>query len=329
MILADKIIAMRKKSGWTQEELADQLGVSRQAVSKWEGAQSIPDIEKIIQMSSLFGVTTDYLLKDELEEQEPVSTCDHSPAMRRVSLEEADRYIRLRKEDAPKWAIATFMCILSPICMLLLAVLGETGLFAPGEDVGGCIGLCILLVIVAAAVAIFIHCVNREQEFKFLETEDFETEYGVEGMVRQRMKEYESTHSRRVILGTVLCILAAVPLFMAACLDNDLIAVAGLCVTLLLVACGCLAFVSAGVVWGTYERLLQEGDYSRRSKAVSQVSSTVSAVYWMVVTAIFLWYCFGPRGNGQMESGWVIWAVGGVIYGALAVVMKGINWRKR
>ena len=47
MILADKIIALRRRRGWSQEELADRIGVSRQAVSKWESSQSIPDIEKI------------------------------------------------------------------------------------------------------------------------------------------------------------------------------------------------------------------------------------------------------------------------------------------
>ena len=59
MILANKIIALRKKAGWSQEDLADQLGVSRQSVSKWEGAQSIPDMDKIVQMSRIFGVSTD------------------------------------------------------------------------------------------------------------------------------------------------------------------------------------------------------------------------------------------------------------------------------
>ena len=66
MILADKIITLRKKNGWSQEELAEKLKVSRQAVSKWEGAQTVPDLERVLQMSQLFGVTTDYLLKDEL-----------------------------------------------------------------------------------------------------------------------------------------------------------------------------------------------------------------------------------------------------------------------
>lgn len=68
MILADKITDLRKKNGWSQEELANQLGVSRQAVSKWESSSSIPDLDKIIRMSNIFEVSTDYLLKDSLEE---------------------------------------------------------------------------------------------------------------------------------------------------------------------------------------------------------------------------------------------------------------------
>ena len=57
MILADKIILLRKKEGWSQEELAEQLGVSRQAVSKWESARSVPDMDKLLTMSRIFGVT--------------------------------------------------------------------------------------------------------------------------------------------------------------------------------------------------------------------------------------------------------------------------------
>ena len=70
MILADKIVSLRKKAGWSQEDLAENLGVTRQSVSKWEGAQSVPDMDKVVQMSRLFGVTTDFLLKDELSEEE-------------------------------------------------------------------------------------------------------------------------------------------------------------------------------------------------------------------------------------------------------------------
>lgn len=63
MNLADRIQYLRKSKGISQEELANKVGVSRQAVSKWESEQSIPDLEKIIIMSDFFGVTTDYILK--------------------------------------------------------------------------------------------------------------------------------------------------------------------------------------------------------------------------------------------------------------------------
>ena len=64
MKLGQKIAELRKKSGLSQEALAEKMNVSRQAVSKWESNQSIPDIEKIVDLSELFGVTTDYLLKN-------------------------------------------------------------------------------------------------------------------------------------------------------------------------------------------------------------------------------------------------------------------------
>ena len=75
MILADKITEERKKNGWSQEELANQLGVSRQAVSKWESAGAVPDLQRILQMSELFGVSTDYLLKDEMKAENSSDIC--------------------------------------------------------------------------------------------------------------------------------------------------------------------------------------------------------------------------------------------------------------
>lgn len=63
MNMADRIQSLRKTKGFSQEELAEKVGVSRQAVSKWESQQSAPDIEKILLLSEIFEVSTDYLLK--------------------------------------------------------------------------------------------------------------------------------------------------------------------------------------------------------------------------------------------------------------------------
>ena len=128
MILADKIILQRKKAGWSQEELAEQLGVSRQSVSKWEGAQSIPDMDKLLKMSRLFGVSTDYLLKDEIDDAPAALTADESDTgLRRVTMEEASDYLGKRRAAAPKIAFATFLCIISPIVLLIMAGLADSG----------------------------------------------------------------------------------------------------------------------------------------------------------------------------------------------------------
>lgn len=67
MTFGEKLQKLRKERGWTQEQLAEQITVSRQALSKWESGTAIPDTENILQISRLFGVSTDYLLHDEYE----------------------------------------------------------------------------------------------------------------------------------------------------------------------------------------------------------------------------------------------------------------------
>ena len=71
MTFSEKISALRKQKGWSQEELAEKLMVTRQAVSKWESAQSMPDLDKLVQLSEALGVSTDYLLKDEQMQSAP------------------------------------------------------------------------------------------------------------------------------------------------------------------------------------------------------------------------------------------------------------------
>lgn len=92
MTFSDKLIALRKKAGWSQEELAERLNVSRQSVSKWESAQSMPDIDKILQLSSLFSVTTDCLLKDTQDDPQPAAAQTPSP-LPRVTLAQAEDYL--------------------------------------------------------------------------------------------------------------------------------------------------------------------------------------------------------------------------------------------
>lgn len=67
MTFGEKLLKLRKEKGWTQEELASQIHISRQALSKWEQGTVLPDTENVLQLSKLFGVSTDYLLHDDFE----------------------------------------------------------------------------------------------------------------------------------------------------------------------------------------------------------------------------------------------------------------------
>lgn len=327
MILADKIVSLRKKAGWSQEDLAEKLGVTRQSVSKWEGAQSVPDMDKVVMMSRLFGVSTDFLLKDELEEETPCAAAqDDDTPLCRVTMKQASAYLALRKAAAPKIAIATALCITSPVTLILLAGMSEVQRFPISGNAAAGIGLCVLLVLVAVAVSIFLRTSAEAKEYRFLEEEPFETEYGVEGMVRQRQQEYKDTHTRLVTVGVVLCVLAAVPLFAAMCINgSDLLYIAAVCALLVLVAIGCLALVTAGVYQGAMERLLEEGDYARGQNKHRRVLGTVSTIYWLAATAVFLLYTYGPHGNGQPRYSWIIWAVAGVQYAAVMGIVRIIS----
>ena len=327
MILADKIMTLRKKAGWSQEELAARLNVSRQSVSKWEGAQSIPDMDKVVQMSRLFGVTTDFLLKDELEiEEHTQSEPMDEPPLRRVTMEEASAYLALRRAAAPKMALATFLCIISPVALLILAAMSEMSRFGISENAASGIGLCGLLVLVAIGVALFLTCSARVRDFAFLEEEPFETEYGVSGMVKERMQDFAGTYSRLNIIGTVLCILSAVPLFVSMCIETaDVVYVAAVCLLLIIAGIGCVAFTYGGTIHASMERLLEEGDYTRQQKSRRGVKGAISTIYWLLVTAIFMWYTFGPSGNGQARYSWFIWAIAGVLYAAVMLVVNLIQ----
>lgn len=317
MNLADKIISLRKQQGWSQEELADQLDVSRQSVSKWEGGQSLPDISKIIAMSGLFGVSTDYLLKEEAPEQKI-----DRPGKRCVSLEEGKAFLALRRASAGKIALATFLCILSPIPMFAMLALREEdlSLLTINENAASGIGMAVLLVLVAIACGLFLSCGIRTKPYEFLEQEDFDTEYGVRAHIRQFQQGFLPTYSRCNMIGMVLCILSVIPLMLAAFSGGEGTCLLGLCTMMLLAAVGVLFFIYGGVIWSSTEKLLQEGDYTPLNKKVSQKLSSASAVFWIITAAVYLAWSF----TENFAVSWILWPVNGLLYAAFVIILKQI-----
>lgn len=311
MILADKIIQERKKNGWSQEGLANKLGVSRQAVSKWESTGSIPDLQRILQMSELFGVTTDYLLKDEIEE-EPLNKYVETKTIK-VSMEEANQYLDMKSRGSRIVANATSLCILSPVPLMVLGTMTEDHTL-----VG--FSLVFLLVLVAIAVYLFVNYGIRDASMQHLEKESFETEYGVSGMVRERRKQYETAFTRNIAIGVVLCILSVIPTIMAGVMEAD-DSTSGISVGLLLiiVSIGVNILIRAGMIKSSYDTLLQEGEYTKEEKHLKKKTDDFSGAYWCFVVATYLGWSFWTN-NWKMT--WIIWPVAGVLYASVLGIVK-------
>lgn len=327
MIFADKLIQLRKKAGWSQEELAEQMNVTRQSVSKWEGAQSIPDLEKMIRLSELFGVSTDYLLKDEIEETEYVDFEENDSPLKRVSMEEANAFLSIKATTAKSVAYAVFLCILSPICLLVLGAMSETPAYGLSDNVAVGIGMITLLALVAIAVAIFISSGSKTAPFEYLEKEVFETAYGVSGMVEERKRQYKSKYSTNNIIGVCLCVLSVIPFFTGVFWgdENVFIMTIMLSVTLVIAGVGVVFFIRNGIIWASYEKLLQEGDYSKTKKKNHSITSAISTAYWLIATAIYLAYSLTTN---EWEHSWIIWVVAGVLFPAVIGIANVFDKRK-
>ena len=329
MILADKIINERKKNGWSQEELAEKLNVSRQSVSKWEGAQSVPDLAKILKLAEVFGVTTDYLLRDELELEVLMGNESVNEAfadgtvVRRVTMQEADDFYEYNLHKSSRIALGVSMCIASPALLIFLCGLAESGIIGISEEVAAFIGMFTLLALVAGAVAIFIITGSRDEDFKYLEKEYIETEYGVSGKYREKKLAYRNTFTLSIALGVVLCIVSVIPVVCTGVLEApEHITVAMVSLLLLIVATGVNRIVNAGIVMGCFDMLLEEGDYTPEKKQEEKNTEVFATIYWMLITAGYLAWSFITM---KWAITWIIWPIAGVLFGALVPIVNLIR----
>ena len=131
MNISQKILLQRKKKGISQEDLANALNVSRQAVYKWESSQSVPDMDKIVALSSYFNITTDYLLKDEIETidgADNYSSKNVDMQMLNKELSEND-FQNIRYEAEKKKHTSYWLLIIAPFIMILIIFIFYYGFY--------------------------------------------------------------------------------------------------------------------------------------------------------------------------------------------------------
>lgn len=329
MIFADKLIQLRKRNGWSQEELAERMNVTRQSVSKWESTQSVPDIEKIIKLSELFGVSIDYLLKDSIDDseysrienvneniKEENTICSEEIPLMHLSTEETERFLAANRLMSRVVSFGVMLCIMSPISILILGGAAERGYLNISKDMSVAMGVTIMLILIAAAVAMFIYGGFKTAPYEYLENEIFEADSSAIKLAEEKKEDYTNRHRISIVSGVSLFILAVIPVFASRLLDNgnDFFKAVSVSFTLILIAIGVLIIVKSSIIWGGFERILQEGDYSVKKKADNSMTSTLSTIYWSVTLAIFLAYSLI---SGNWDNSWIIWVVASIIYPAL------------
>ena len=136
MTLGEKILELRRRNGMSQDVLAEQLEVSRQAVSKWERDEAVPETDKIIRIAQLFSVSTDYLLMDTQEPARQPQPQNQPPQSRSVG-DRIERFIRRHgyKSGYVLIGIGAFLCVIALLVMILMPKFGS-GMFDPVDSFG-------------------------------------------------------------------------------------------------------------------------------------------------------------------------------------------------
>lgn len=320
MILADKIINLRKKNAWSQEELAEKLGVSRQSISKYEGAQSIPDMDKILKLSKIFGVTTDYLIKDEIEDPEFLDEDYEESKTRKVSMEMANEYLNLKEISAKNLALGVSLCIISPILLIIFSQAYESLLLSVTENVVVGVSLTVLFLFIIAAVGIFVREGMLLKKYEFIESEAIDTDYGVDGMARDRMEKFHDSFVKKNIIGILLIVSSILPIFLGMIFSaEDLVMAIAMGFLLALVALGVNFLLRANIYMNGMKALLEEEDFTRENKELKKKIEPFITAYWILIVAIYLAYSLVTN---KWDKSWIIWLVAGVSYVLYYLILR-------
>ncbi|MGI6211769.1 MAG: helix-turn-helix domain-containing protein [Anaerovoracaceae bacterium] len=329
MILAEKLYQLRTRSGLSQEELAEKMNVSRQSISKWESANSIPSMDKIVELSKIYGVSTDFLLKDEMEEIPGEIIADLNPenAVREVTIEEIRDYQKNVEQNRNTVALGVMLCVWSAIPLMISEGLSIAKVSGLTEDTASIIGVVLVLVIIAAAVGIFIKTGSGLHKYDFLNEEGFSLAYGAEAILKKEMEELQPAYQKKRAEGTVLCILSVIPILISSIFEaNEEYSFYGVAILLLLVGIGVFQFVSSSMQMDVYKKLLQIDDYKPENKRVNKKLSVFSTVYWLLATAVYLLWSFLTMNWGTT---WVIWPVAGLLFAAIYAILNATAKKER
>ena len=245
---------------------------------------------------------------------------EHNNSILRISMEDAETFLEMRSNSAVKIANATLMCIISPVPLVTLSTMAEDHILGVTETFACGVGLIFLFVMIAAAVFSFIMHGMQKSHPGDLEKDNFETEYGVCSMVREKRRDYEMIYTKGIAVGVVLCILSVLPLVIGGVMNApDYLCGIFTGILLCIVAVGVNLIIRVSIVNNSYNILLQEGEFSKAEKNVKKRLDTFSGVYWCLTTAMYLGWSFWTM---KWYITWMVWPVAGLLYAAVYGIMR-------
>lgn len=277
-------------------------------------------------LSEAFGVSTDYLLRDDIEEtqkaeafvEETVEKAAGGEIIYKISLDEAKEYIKDRRFAAKRIGAGVVLCILSPVILIYLASMAEYGKIGISEDVAGGLGIAALILLVIPAVALFITTGMKMEKYQYIDTEIIELEYGVTGIIKEKKQGDSERYTLGIVIGVSLCIISILPLVvMGAFGFPDYLLVTGIVLLFLIVAAAVYLLIQVCMARETYDRLLQEGEFTVRVKKTKREPEKWATIYWPLVTAVYLGYSLYTFDWGRS---WIIWPVAGVFSAVLKAI---------
>lgn len=328
MTISEKIVYERKRLGYSQEELAERLEVSRQSVSKWEMGISYPEADKIIAMSELFCVSCDYLLKDDItaEGAHGVPTCDddnEDNTIATVSDSNTQEYVESIREIFKKIALGVVMFVLSPAALITLAGLIDYGANAAVMIITG---LLTLFIFVGIGLYIVIPASIRLSEYSDIMGGNVKISENMRARLSSELPSLRKTYTRKISAGVIISVFSAVPLIVTGILTSvgapEILVLISTSLIFPIVAPAVYMFVSYGSFYSMYNLLINPSkNKSTHTKEEKRIIEAVQTVYWCVITATYLGVSFLTNKWGIT---WVIWPVAAVLSGALDAIVSFI-----
>ena len=310
MQIADKIVQLRKEKGWSQEYLAEKLGVSRQSISKWESGAAMPEVNRIVELADLFGVTTDYLLKDKSDQFSGYE--GDSVDYHLVSEAEMNHFLASKTSAGKHIAFGVVLCLLSPVFLILSSEINNALLNG--------LGIFVLLSMIAIAVAIFIITDTKMEQFQYLEKQNFRLASGLTEVVQNRQQTYRKTYGKNIAFGVALCILSGLPLILAGLLDATGVTILYFVALLLVIlAIATYIMITSYTIYSSFDQLLKTGQYSPKNREKEERESKLAGFYWPLVVAIYLGWSFTTQ---QWGFTWIFWPIAGLVYAALSSLLE-------